>query len=393
MNIRALATDGLSPACWENQNLFSASALDYDPSDDAHAHLDLIGHTILAARKAAAEEAAVDVCFGCPLMLACESQDIEHTSNTRNQFIPGVIGGRTEAERKARRAGESTPAVTVTTSVPNPQIAPGDRGPRNQVDDNLVASLTRMGKTSEEIATVIGCSARTVSRARGRMGLTVPRTRTTAPASPVAVETARAADVTTSNHTTGTAVKTDVAAVTEKTTTTFTQISLNAETAERTQRAIRNAAQHASSPEDTTSTGCTNTATPVQANPFRNGRTISGPMEAVYNHLTAVGGTDTLDRLLAVAIPHVDPVEAIDWWTKHNSITDANGTKVLRSTKANTPVSERIREGARAKVFNAISATHRKGRFLDRDGDTYTFKAYALAAWAERLNEPAPAAA
>lgn len=360
MNVADLAAPGRTPACWEKPALFAAAALDYDPRDPAYRHLDLLGHTVLAAHKAAAEEAAVDACFGCPIMLACEARDDEAHANPRAIFVAGVIAGRTEHERRLRH-GRTTTRTTTAPAAENPQIAPGDRGPRNQVDDELVARLTNAGKTSEQIAHELGCSPRTVSRARRRMGI---RPAHQAPAATRPLPRA-------------TPVAEPVARVPQQAPDTFSAHAV-AEIAETVTRIEQAAATPAPA-----STGRTRTPAPV-ANPFLGGRPISPAMEAVYNHLAQVGGSDTLDHLLEVAIPHVDPTEAIEWWVRHNSIT-VDGHKVLRPSKTATPTAVRINEGARAKVFNAISATHRKGRYLDRDGATYTFKAAALAAWTERM--------
>jgi hypothetical protein len=340
MNIADLAGPGRTPACWEKPDLFSAHALDFDPNAEEYVALDSATKAEMAQKKAEAEEAAVDVCFGCPLMLACEKIDEQNMANPRIPFIVGVIGGRTESERRARRSGRTVAPAAKTTSVPNPQIAPGDRGPRNQVDDDLVVRLSNAGKTSDQIARELNCSPRTVSRARKRNGISAPKASTSGAdsfASRAAAETAE------------TVSRTEKAAASTK-----------------PSRHLHAAAE---SPA---------------VNPFIGGRPVSPAMEAVYNHLTTVGGSDHIDNLLAVGIPHVDPAEALTWWVKHNSVTE-NGQKVVRSTKASTPVADRIREGARAKVFNSISATHRKGRYLDREGDTYTFKAHALAAWTQRM--------
>lgn len=353
MDIADLAGPGRTPACWDKPAVFAARALDYTPRGEEYAHLDLLGHTMLADRKRAAEEAAVDVCFGCPLMLACEKIDEQNIAS--GKFIAGVIGGRTEGERRARHRARYGRTTTETLSTENPQIAPGDRGPRNQVDDELVARMTRAGKTSEQIAEEIGCSPRTVSRARRRMHLTTPKGAANQPAHDTEPFAAHAVEAT-------------------------------SESIARTEQAIATAATHSARPRPVrkSAPARVHAQPPVTstANPF-TGRPISAYMEAVYNHLAAVGGTDTLANLLAVGIPHVDPEEGLDWWTKHNSTT-VNGIKTIRPSKSDTPVQDRIHEGARAKVLNAVSATHRKGRYLDRTGDTFTFKPHALRAWTER---------
>jgi hypothetical protein len=314
MNNRAPAAASLTPACFSNQAIFSSPDLDYIAGANAHKHLDLIGHTMLAHRKAQASAAAVDVCFGCPRMVACEQEDIANDTSDL-PFVPGVIGGRTEAERRVRRgeAEENGTEALVLLDLPqgsNAQIAPGDRGPRNQVDDELVARLTQAGRTSGEIAALLGCSQRTVSRARIRMGVGMQKV-------PVPVETAE--------------------------------------------------------------------ATLDVANPFVGGRQVSAPMSAIYDHLAANNGVAEQEVLVRVGAPHVDPREAIEWWEKQNHIL-VDGKRVLRPTKANFPIEDRIAEGSRAKVLNAVSATFRKGRYLDRTGDTYTFKASAMQAWCEQMH-------
>lgn len=369
MNLHSLATAGNTPACFENQALFSAAALDYNPRDEAYSNLTPEEHAALAENKVAAEEAAVDVCFGCPLMLACEQDDKERDNHAI--FISGVIGGRTEAERKARRAGRTFVPAQKTTSIPNPQVAPGDRGPRNQVDDELVATLTKAGKTSEEIAVIMGCSTRTISRARNRLKLNQPAPALSAPAG---------TDIKTAAADTDKAPATNKVVINTETNALFADSAADA-TASRTRAAINNAPRHTPRPRPTkraTVAPCRTTT-----DPFDSGRRVSSFMHAVYDHLVQVGGSDTLDHLVDAGVPHVNDDEAISFWESKNSTT-LDGVKVLRSGKTNTPRHEQIAQGARAKVHNAIDATQRKGRYLTRDGDTYIFKAEAHQAWVMR---------
>ena len=117
-------------ACLGQAALFQASILDYSPTSEDFADLTQAEHDALAAEKAHVEEQAVDTCYGCPFMMACETWSIENR-------VSGVAGGRTEAERDQMRtdAGLDKPA-------PTPVVCAADRGQRGKVDDATVARLT-----------------------------------------------------------------------------------------------------------------------------------------------------------------------------------------------------------------------------------------------------------
>lgn len=345
--IADLAGPNKQPACWDPQMMpaFANPALDYNPRE--HKDLDPLERAIYATAKAKAESEAVDVCFGCPLMLACEQIDIANQQGQdRAAFVVGVIGGRTEAERRARFPRSKKARLT---SVANAQIAPGDRGPRGQVDDDLVLSLTKAGKTAEQIARELNCSSRTVSRARARKGVRLRGVDSSDPVTMYAL----------------------------KPTTNNSQAKQTNPTATK-----------ASDPHPTKTQKRTKATTKPSSGsaPF-SGREIKPMMIAVYNHLTRVGGTAHIDDLIAVAVPVISAEDAANWWKTQNCVP---GTKNLRSGKEDVPEHVRVREGARLKVINSVTATARKGRYLQRDGQMYTFKSDDMQAWAKQQNIKVP---
>lgn len=349
MDVSVLATKTRQPACWDAPEAFTDLALDYDASDADYSHLDVLGHTILAAAKAAAEEKAVDTCFGCPLMMACEALDIEIHADARKPLIHGVIGGRTEAERRMRRSGRRPKAA----SVPNPQIAPGDRGPRNQVDDTLVARMTIAGKTSDQIAHDLDCSVRTVTRARKRMANDISTQRTETPQTAPALTMPIKASV----------------PQTRKATEAI--------------KAIHTPAAPAPVPAKAKTVPVNQTTTAQSGHAFLNGRPVSATMEAVYNHLVETGPSD-MDTLKAIAAAQVDSTEALEWWNTRNSVV-VDGVRTVRPSRTTTSVEDRIREGALAKAHNAIDAAIRKGRYLSKQDATVALLPAALDAWKQRM--------
>jgi hypothetical protein len=372
MDVSVLATDDREPTCWEEPQVFASLDLDYDPADEDYAHLDLLGHTILAARKVAAEEAAVDVCMGCPLMLACEEMDAEMSARPGSVFVHGVIGGRTEDERLAR-LGRRRTAATVAPA--NPQIAPGDRGPRKQVDDDLVARLTLAGKTGDQIAHDLQCSVRTVTRARKRMAATLTSVvehkpaatlPTTAPATP--------------------AMSTSTAAISTAATMAMVrpadvQASVHPITGQRTTKTVK---------ARSTRTAVGTSRAVESRHPFLNGRPISAAMEAVYDHLSRNEGAAFAD-LKDLAAVHIDDQEAMEWWLNRNSTVE-NGTRVIRPSKVALSEADRIREGALAKAHNSVDAAVRAGRYLSKQGDTVSLLPAALEAWRLRMANATAAA-
>ena len=360
MNVSVLATDTSKPACWDAPEVFSSLALDYDPNDEDYTHLDPAGHAAAAEDRRTAEEAAVNVCYDCPLMLACEEMDAKASAIPGAVFVHGVIGGLTEDERLAR-LGRRRTAATVAPA--NPQIAPGDRGPRKQVDDALVARLTLAGRTGDQIAHELQCAVRTVTRARKRM--------TSMLTSPLIVEN-------------------NIPAITVPVAAESTAVSTAAPIAATTPVAPSSVSTCA--PQSTRKTRRTRTtvsAGAVTRHPFLNGRPISPAMEAVYDHLSRNGETAFADLKNLAAI-HIDDAEALEWWLNRNSTTE-DGNRVIRPSKANLSGSERIREGALAKAHNAIDAAVRAGRYLSKDSDSVALIPAALDAWRLRMTSAAAA--
>lgn len=291
-------------ACKTRPDLFHAPALDYDRSDEDYENLSPAEHKALEAAKAAAEEAAVDFCFGCPVMQECDEWALRAAPH-------GVAGGRTAAQRAEMRATRGItfrpdPALTATLR---------DRGPRLQIDDTAVARLTARGTDSKSIAETLGCSERTVVRARARIRKHTPALVPSVPA-----------------HATGDAHSGDRVAV---------EIA-----------------------RDLTALGAAVTRPTGKSSRARG---VSPSMAAIYEVL-ADGGWHRREALLAAGTPHISDADALAWWTKANTIVAADGEKVLNPAKASTPRAERISLGAREKVNNMLSASCRNGKHTERGG-------------------------
>lgn len=300
-------------ACRTQTDLFTHPALDYNAADPEFADLTPAEHTARAAEKAAVEAAAVDFCFGCPVMQQCD----EWALATGEAF--GVAGGRTEDERAALLDARGA-TVSVTTD-PTLTATLRDRGPRLQVDDAAVERLTALGRDSKYIAHELGCAERTVVRARARI------------AARKAAQTAeKATQILTAATTqpTGTTVDPAVAEI---------------------DRQITALGAALTRPRTTT------------------GSQISPAMAAIYTAL-GDGQWHPREALLTVGVAHISDTDALDWWTRANSIDGGDGSKVLNPAKATTPLDERITIGAREKVSNMLSASCRTRKNTERGGPT-----------------------
>lgn len=395
MDVSVLATATRQPACWDEPQVFANLDLDYNPDDEDYAHLDAEGHAAAAEAKRVAEEAAVDVCMGCPLMLACEEMDAKESAKPHAVFVHGVIGARTEDERLAR-LGRRRTAATVAT--PNPQIAPGDRGPRQQIDDTLVVRLTLAGRTGDEIAHELQCSVRTVTRARKRMASAlmgslqpIPTTQAAnqpvAPVTPVMILKQAAAKQAATKPVTSTPAQpvTQTApkaqpVIDHAPTKTVTQTITKPVAKPVAKAAVKAAAKPGTQ------------QTTEKRHTFLNGSRISSVMEVVYDYLSRNPEGATFADLKNLAAAHIDPTEAMDWWLNRHSKT-IDGTLVIRSSKADMTEAERIREGALLKAHNAVDAAVRAGRYLSKQGDTVTLLPDALDAWRVRMSNATAAAA
>lgn len=375
------------------QVVFSAAALWWVPTkDDTKRRTKAETDEQYAARVAAleanyaarqaAEEAAVEVCMECPIFAAC--QQWEEDQFALGKPVGGVVAGRTEAERKAMRAPAGTPEVKnrSLTSVPNPQIAPGDRGPRNQIDDTLVRLRTLEGRSAEAIALEMGCSQRSVNRARKRMGLTKSKNGTF-----VAVD--EATDATTAE--TGIdsvdqrVEESPVAPLVQRTPANPVSpdyaTNLTMATFAAASKSTRRTAKAAPGTARASASGT------ADKTPFSSGRPISAAMEAVYDRLAAAdGGYVDKATLIAAGVSFVDVGDAVNKWVKVNSVPDpATGQKVLKPSKAATAYAERVEKGAYAIVYNSLSAAERLHHHLVRDGDMFAFAPGRLDKWRERM--------
>lgn len=147
--------DWTQAACRDYTEVFADPALEYSPNSPEFANLTPQDHAEKAVARREAEDAAIDVCMGCPLMLACEQYALQNA-------VYGVAGGRTAAERHAISASSYVSTTETSDNV-------RERSLRNRVNDEAVAVYTRQGWTNQRIAEHLECTTRTVARSRARM--------------------------------------------------------------------------------------------------------------------------------------------------------------------------------------------------------------------------------
>jgi hypothetical protein len=134
--------------CQINPDLYSDPALDIDIDDDDWVRLSRDEQVARLEAKNIVEQAAVDSCMDCPLMLQCREWGQRMGAN-----VFGVVGGLTMEERS-----ETTVAVSL--------LDPTERGPQGQVRDDLIERWVAAGISNRVIAERLGCNVRTVERRR-----------------------------------------------------------------------------------------------------------------------------------------------------------------------------------------------------------------------------------
>lgn len=293
--------------------LFHDTALDYDPSSEDFAAWTVDKHQSAEATKRAAEQAAVDACYDCPIMQQCAAWSLRTD-------VPGVAGGYTETERHDLRTNLGI-GFTDTQGDEAARTVTLTRGKRGQIDDSEVRRLTEAGRDVAFIAQRLSCSERTVSRARDRL-------RKAAAAGELPANDAAAACA----H--------DAAS------------GQVAHSFPRT-RAAEHADTKFGDPD----------VYPADLPPCKtrslNRHRLETSMQAIYDVL-ADGYWHHVDELVQVGSLFVPEAEAVHTWTVRNSVSDpATGQKVLRPTRAGVPYSERVSHGARDKLTNALSASQR----------------------------------
>lgn len=303
-------TDPRRP-CAGRADLFAHVALDYHRDGEDYAGYTQTQHEQAAAAKAAVEAEAIDKCLDCPLMVACLNWAL-------TEDVAGVVGGETEDARREMRAAavqdeQDEQVAENARGNTAPAVCPSDRGVRGQIDDATVALMTRAGKTSEEIAHDMGCSVRSITRARGRIAKA-------AEAAAAEAKTVAAAAVRTS----------------------------------RALPATRQPLCTAQTPTVTTVTG-------------PDPRRLSSFMAAIYDVL-ADGQWHHQNDLVAAGTRHVTDAEAIAWWTKRYAKQIAANPALPQST----PDADKIAYGARDKVLNSLSASARNRGRTTRGGATGT---------------------
>lgn len=376
MDLTPYATPTRQPLCWNTPEVFANESLWWDPSNEDLDGMSAAARTEhLAAKQEAkdmAEAVAADKCLDCPLFVECQA--LEERLYAAGQTVGGVVAGRTEAERRALR---TPPGRTIETAPANPQIAAGDRGPRNQINDELVRSMTLAGQTAEQIAHEMGCSARSVNRARKRAGLTrTVLAQPTGPDAEVAAEVAVEAAAANPQTLTPTVAVTEVAgaddaeeARAESSHTILRDLTL-------TNRATRSAR-----PMTRPMTRLTHD---TAFRPFSGGRRVSAFMEAIYDHLAHASAPVDVEDLIDIGMRQVSPAEAAEWFARTATKRGNRPTQMSQE--------EQIVRGARQKVYNGISAASRaKGarqgtEYLARTQSGYSFLPYPASVWRERMS-------
>lgn len=288
----------------EHRAKFHNPALDYDADSEDFQDLSTAEHAAMAAERIQAESICVDACLDCPLMVACGKWAVENA-------VAGVAGGYTEQERRAIRDAKG---IQVRAGLSSAEMLLGTRGPRNQVDDGVVAQLTDQGMDARTIAYRLNCAERTVVRSRDRIrrgtaSHQAAATRTNCPGVSTTPATAATVDP-------------DVY------------------------------------PTDL----------PAPRSAVTTRSTFHPSMQTIFDCL-ADGAWHDREELLTKGVLFVTDDEAKAWWFQINSKKVAGSDeRVLNPAKADTPEATQISVGARDKVMNSLSASHRTQRRTLRGG-------------------------
>lgn len=358
----------------------------------------------LTVDKSKAENAAVDLCFGCPVMQQCETWSLVNP-------VSGVSGGYTESQRISVRQRKDMPEP-----VPTFAGLPTDRGARNQVDDQAIATMSAQGHGSKHIAEVLGCSERSVVRARQRSAAkTAPK--------PVESQSKNAIDSILLEV--GRRISDQAAATTREHGHDSTYIARALGCSERTadrarQRRDNNNTLQVQFPPRTATIksplpgtdpcpdkaarqpGPARKAIPEQpairenyysspaptrtrvrtirsftAASDRNAQhpvvqvsRVRPPMQAMYS-LLSDGQWHSREEILVVGSARVDPDTAIKAWMRARTNTiKVDGIRQVRPDRDHVPTSTRIAEGSRLAALNSLEAAFRLRSHLERGGDT-----------------------
>ncbi|MFD9004485.1 WhiB family transcriptional regulator [Streptomyces sp. NPDC059582] len=112
------------------------------------------------AERVAREQAAVELCLGCPVMVLCDAYATSVTPDGRLAQPDGVWGGRLARERRAAFA-ESRHEVTVA--------APDSQLRTDQKQDVLLALAMCADGDAESVAAAAGVDVRTANWQRSRL--------------------------------------------------------------------------------------------------------------------------------------------------------------------------------------------------------------------------------
>lgn len=138
------------PACEKYPHLFAAEALTYQRNDPEYRELTPHGHAEMGILRERMENACKYVCMGCPLLFQCEEQVLAND-------VYGVAAAMTAEERHERNPNLTAPIV---------ELNDRDRDSRGRVNAEALYRYLGQGLTNETIANRLGCSTRTVARAR-----------------------------------------------------------------------------------------------------------------------------------------------------------------------------------------------------------------------------------
>ena len=334
--------------CTSYPDLFQHPALDYEPHDEEYADFTPAQRAEIRATKAQVEQDCKQVCFDCPVLMACAKMFM-----TEN--VAGVVGALTLAERRAAIKDHGLQVPDDNAMIEH--LISG-RGARRQVDPDAVATMTAEGQSAETIAYHFGCNPRTVVRARSRA-----RSNAAAPTPTVdATREVTSADV-------GLLLAAAQETVNAAARTAPTPAKVKTVTVATTPRVRR------------TVTAPTRTTVTNRLRAIRLAKT-SHAMIAILTVLQD-GGWHDQDTLIALGAGHVHSDEALQWWFRANSTPNETGQRVLNPGRELTPITDRVTGGARSKVANMLSASARTRHQTERNtAHQWRFTVVGANAWA-----------
>jgi hypothetical protein len=330
-------------ACHTNPAPFADRALDFDPTypyiDEGTSERKMTDGEIAdaVAAKSAAEKVALSVCAGCSALNACRDAVI-------NQDVFGVAGGMTESQRAEARAARK---VTLPKPV---TLHHAYRNARGDVDTDTVLARLDKGVPASQVAAMMNCSVRTVSRKR-------KNAERREKAITLALDTP-AIDVA------------DIPVGTSTGTIVFIADTTNAVLPQPSPRTIVTADENTID-------------SLIQGRPVRNPANVTGPLAAVLDLLLDGQVHSRRDCVAAGSTAVPERIALREWAVYHSEPTADENTRMLHPYAAEHTHDERIRRGAARRVTTSIQFVLRTQNYLEKVGnDGYRFTAEGLRSWA-----------